>query len=125
MAFLVGVLGVTFLGGLWATPTAAHVVAAWSAVALVYYLGFAPTTCLGVDEIGNVCRRPTRGLLRNCSASTHPWENARHFLTPVEGRRALLERMSKIVTAPTTLVAALGTFVALISLVVAELLRSL
>jgi hypothetical protein len=121
MALGLDALAIAVLASMWLNGAAMEHIATWSAVALVYFLFFAPTNCLGLASNGSVCRKEKRGLVRSCDTPSHRWENLLHFVTPAADVPEFVGRVWKTVRLPSTCIAAIGTALALVSVLFAQI----
>ena len=118
MALVLGPVAIGFLVILWTTGAVPTVIAGWSAVALVYFLFFAPSDCLAVTRNRKLCRNNAHGLLRSCHLQQHKRQNLLRFGRSPAGQTWMSEA-GELVSTPKYALATAGAVVSLASTLIA------
>lgn len=122
MPLLLTPLIASFVVLLWTTGAEPTVITGWSAVALMYFLFFAPSECVVFDTNHLRCRAAADGLLRSCKQDEHPRNNLRRFV-PASGGGWWRARGSELVSTPRNLLTTVGAATSLTSLLFVSITR--
>ena len=115
----------SFVVLLWTTGADPTVTAGWSAVALMYFLFFAPTDCVVLDAYRLRGREPAGGLLRGCEEQQHRRKLRQRFTRVPRGGGWWRSRGAELVSSPRNLMTSFGAALSMTSGLLSMVIRAL